>query len=113
MNALSSLRRTLATLAAAATLGAAAIPAQAAGDGVALDAFPVHKLMELPSLQDGARTFVNYCLSCHSASMMRYNRLRDIGIPEAQITSNLLFTGRKVGDTMQVAMRPGDAKDWF
>lgn len=65
------------------------------------------------SLQRGARTFVNYCLNCHSANYMRYNRLRDIGISEAIIKDNLLFAADKVGDTMQVAMPKKDAKEWF
>ena len=65
------------------------------------------------SLQRGARTFINYCLNCHSANYMRYNRLRDIGISEAVIKDNLLFAGDKVGDTMQVAMPKKDAKEWF
>jgi ubiquinol-cytochrome c reductase cytochrome c1 subunit len=112
MKALVFLRRTIATLAAVLTLGAA-VNAQAAGDGVALDSFPMDKLNNLPALQDGARTFVNYCLNCHSASMMRYNRLRDIGLTEDQIEGNLLFTGDKVGDMMDIALRPNDAKEWF
>ncbi|HWT28831.1 MAG TPA: cytochrome c1 [Methylophilaceae bacterium] len=65
------------------------------------------------SLQRGARTFVNYCLSCHSAAYMRYNRLRDIGLSEAQIKDNLLFAGEKVGETMKVAMPRVNAKAWF
>ena len=65
------------------------------------------------SLQRGARTFVNSCLNCHSANYMRYNRLKDIGLTEAQIKDNLLFAGEKVGDTMKVAMNPVDAKKWF
>ena len=65
------------------------------------------------SLQRGARTFVNSCLNCHSANYMRYNRLKDIGLTEAQIKDNLLFAGEKVGDTMQTAMNPKDAKKWF
>jgi ubiquinol-cytochrome c reductase cytochrome c1 subunit len=65
------------------------------------------------SLQRGARTFVNNCLNCHSANYMRYNRLKDIGLTEAQIKDNLLFAGEKVGDTMKVAMNPVDAKKWF
>jgi ubiquinol-cytochrome c reductase cytochrome c1 subunit len=65
------------------------------------------------SLQRGARTFVNNCLNCHSANYMRYNRLKDIGLTEAQIKDNLLFAGEKVGDTMTVAMNPKDAKKWF
>jgi ubiquinol-cytochrome c reductase cytochrome c1 subunit len=65
------------------------------------------------SLQRGAKTFVNYCLNCHSANYMRYNRMRDIGLSEKQIKENLLFAGEKVGDTMSVAMNPKDAKKWF
>ena len=65
------------------------------------------------SLQRGAKAFVNNCLNCHSANYMRYNRLKDIGLTEAQIKDNLLFAGEKVGDTMSVAMNPKDAKKWF
>jgi ubiquinol-cytochrome c reductase cytochrome c1 subunit len=68
---------------------------------------------DLPALQNGARLFVNYCLNCHSASAMRYNRLTDIGLTEEQIKSNLLFTTDKVGDLMKVTLPAKDAKDWF
>jgi ubiquinol-cytochrome c reductase cytochrome c1 subunit len=68
---------------------------------------------DIPSLQRGARVFVNYCLNCHSANYMRYNRLRDLGLTEQQIKDNLVFAGEKVGETMQVAMRPKDAAQWF
>jgi ubiquinol-cytochrome c reductase cytochrome c1 subunit len=67
----------------------------------------------LPALQNGAKLFVNYCLNCHSASMMRYNRLKDIGLTDEQIKNNLLFTSDKVGDLMKTAISPKDAKDWF
>ncbi len=65
------------------------------------------------SIQRGARIFVNYCLSCHSASYMRYNKLMDLGLSEQQIEDNLIFAGDKIGDTMQVAMRVADGKTWF
>lgn len=65
------------------------------------------------SLQRGAKTFVNYCLSCHSASYMRYNRLSEIGLNEAQIKANLLFASEKTGETMRVVMPGADAKAWF
>ncbi len=68
---------------------------------------------ELASLQNGAKLFVNYCLNCHAAAAMRYNRLRDIGLTEEQIKNNLLFTGDKVGDLMKISMSPKDAKEWF
>jgi ubiquinol-cytochrome c reductase cytochrome c1 subunit len=80
--------------------------------GIALDHAP-DRTTELPSLQIGAKLFVNYCLNCHSASSMRYNRMRDIGLSDDLIKNNLLFTGDKVGDLMKVAMSPNDAKDWF
>ena len=79
-------------------------------------AFPLDRAPErtdISSLQNGAKLFVNYCLNCHSASAMRYNRLRDLGLSEDQIKNNLLFSGEKVGDMMTIAMRPADAKAWF
>ncbi|RQO34706.1 cytochrome c1 [Herminiimonas sp. KBW02] len=68
---------------------------------------------DLASLQNGARLFVNYCLSCHAASSLRYNKLQDLGLTEEQIKNNLLFTSDKVGGMMTIAMAPKDAKDWF
>ncbi|MDR2327186.1 MAG: cytochrome c1 [Acidovorax sp.] len=87
--------------------------AQASGDLlVPLDKAPVDTTNQA-SLQNGAKLFVNYCLSCHSAAFMRYNRLQDIGLTEQQIKDNLLFTTDKVGETMIAAIDPKQAKDWF
>ena len=82
------------------------------GGEVAWDKAPNHA-NDLPSLQNGAKLFVNYCLNCHSAAFMRYNRLKDIGLTEQQIKDNLLFGSVKVGDTMKSAIDPKQAKDWF
>ena len=82
------------------------------GDTIAWDKAP-NKTTDLAALQNGAKLFVNYCLNCHSAAFMRYNRLRDIGLSEQQIKDNLLFTTEKVGDTMKAAIDPKQAKDWF
>ena len=68
--------------------------------GVVWDKFPTDKLSDQAALQNGAKLFVNYCLNCHSAQYLRYNRLRDIGLTEDQIKKNLLFTDNKVGETM-------------
>ena len=68
---------------------------------------------DLASLQRGAKLFVNYCLNCHSAGYMRYNRLQDLGLTEQQIRDNLMFTGVKVGDLMKIAMDRKEAKEWF
>ncbi|MBU3645041.1 MAG: cytochrome c1 [Candidatus Methylopumilus sp.] len=83
-----------------------------ANEHVKLDRAPIDPNNQA-SLQRGAKYFVNYCLNCHSAMSMRYNRLMDIGLTEAQIKSNLMYASEKVGDTMTVAMPKADAKLWF
>jgi ubiquinol-cytochrome c reductase cytochrome c1 subunit len=66
------------------------------------------------SLQRGAKYFVNYCLGCHSAQYVRYNRLaQDLQLTEEQLVQNLMFTGERPFDTMANAMRPEDAMRWF
>jgi ubiquinol-cytochrome c reductase cytochrome c1 subunit len=85
----------------------------AASGGVHLDKVEID-ITDQASLQRGAKTFVNYCLSCHEASYMRYNRMaKDIGLTDKQVAENLMFSSDKVGDTMTVAMRAEDAKKWF
>ena len=89
-----------------------AAPVMANEGGVPLDPAP-NQSSDTSALQRGAKLFVNYCLNCHGASAMRYNRLRDIGLSEEQIQKNLLFTSDKVGDLMHIAMDREDAKKWF
>jgi ubiquinol-cytochrome c reductase cytochrome c1 subunit len=85
----------------------------ASTDGIHLDDVEVD-LSDKASLQRGAKTFVNYCLSCHQASFMRYNRMaKDLDLSDAQVKENLMFASEKIGDTMTVAMRAEDAKKWF
>ncbi|AWB34884.1 cytochrome c1 [Orrella marina] len=86
--------------------------AMAAGESITLDKAP-NRLNDQAALQNGAKLFINYCLNCHSATSMRYNRLRDIGLTDIQIRENLLFTGEKVGDLMTISMDRKDAAAWF
>ncbi len=76
------------------------------------------------SLQRGAKIFVNYCLTCHSASYMRYNRMgKDIGISEDQLEKDMIFPAdfskekngkpKNPGSLMTVAMSPADGKAFF
>ena len=88
------------------------LPAFANTDSIPWDKAP-NKLNDLSALQNGAKIFVNYCLNCHAAAYMRFNRLKDIGLTEKQIKDNLLFTTDKVGDTMKVSMDAKQGKDWF
>jgi ubiquinol-cytochrome c reductase cytochrome c1 subunit len=90
------------------------ISAASASDGAyPWDKFPVEKTTDMASLQNGAKIFVNYCLNCHSAAYMRYNRMQDIGLTEAQIKANLLFATDKVGDTMKNSLDAKAATEYF
>jgi len=71
-------------------------------------------LSDKASLQRGAKYFVNYCLSCHSAKQLRYSRMaKDLAIPAELVEKNLMFTGEKIMDGMTISMRPEDAEKWF
>jgi ubiquinol-cytochrome c reductase cytochrome c1 subunit len=94
-----------------AALLSAPLLAQASSE-VKLDSVQINVEDKL-SLQRGARTFVNYCVGCHSAGFMRYSRLEDLGLTEKQIVDNLMVTGEKPVETMTAALRRNDAKVWF
>jgi ubiquinol-cytochrome c reductase cytochrome c1 subunit len=85
--------------------------ALASGPELHLDKAPVST--EPAALQNGAKLFVNYCLNCHGASYMRYNRLQQIGLSEQMIKDNLMFTADKIGEPMRIAMQRDEAKVWF
>ena len=94
-------------------LAAAPVLGMAAGGGVDLDDADID-LSDNESLQRGAKLFMNYCLSCHSAKYQRYNRMaRDLGMTEEEVKANLMFITDKIGDTMEIAMDPNDAAEWF
>lgn len=82
------------------------------GESIAWDKAP-NNVNDLQALQHGAKLFVNYCLNCHSAAFMRYNRLTDLGLTEQQIKDSLLFGDTKIGETMKAAIDPKQAKEWF
>lgn len=84
----------------------------AAEGGYQLERAP-NRINDMASLQNGAKLFVNYCLNCHSANSMRYNKLTEIGLTEEEIKNNLLFTTDQVGDLMTIALSPADSKKWF
>ena len=85
--------------------------AVASGPELHLDKAPVST--DPAALANGAKLFVNYCLNCHGASYMRYNRLQQIGLSESMIKDNLMFTADKIGEPMRIAMQREEAKVWF
>ncbi len=102
---------TLAKLLALVLLAAAG-GALASEAGVRLEPALVDR-HDVESLQRGARNFVNYCLNCHSAQYMRYNRLTDLRLSESQIQNNLMFATDKIGSTMTAPMTKTDGAAWF
>lgn len=85
---------------------------------VHLDKAPVD-LHNMESLKAGAQHFAKYCMGCHGASYMRYNRIgRDLGMTNAEVKS-LISThsedGKltKPGQLMKVAMTHEYAKQAF
>ena len=104
------MKRIIVSLLAALSFCTGALASEA---GPAWDKFPKDRITDMAALQNGAKLFVNYCLNCHAAAFMRYNRLRDIGLTDEQIKKNLLFAGEKVGELMNVSLSAKDAKEWF
>jgi ubiquinol-cytochrome c reductase cytochrome c1 subunit len=106
------LRKTAILCAAAALLLPG--PASSAGDSSYQMVPAMNDVSNVASLQRGAKYFVNYCLGCHSAQYVRYNRLgEDLSIDEDQLVNNLMFAAEKPFETMQIAMPADDAQRWF
>lgn len=97
------------------TLVMLALPmaANAAGGSGHLDHMDVD-LHNKASLQRGMKTFVNYCMGCHSAEYQRYERAAvDLGMDPELVAENMIFNDQKVGELMTNAMSAEDAGNWF
>ena len=75
---------------------------------------PYNDLGDKASLQNGAKLFMNYCMSCHSAEFMRFSRLgKDLGIDDEALKANLMFAADKVGEPLRTAMNKNAAEKFF
>ena len=106
------MKRFVEGLLAIVCMAACGVALASGGGNLRMDAAPGSRL-DMESLQRGARNFVNYCLNCHSAHFMRYERLQDLGLTTQQIEDNLMFASDKVGSVMNVAMTTDQARNWF
>jgi len=102
----------IASLSAVLLFAVAGMALASGGADLRLDPAPIHRL-DVESLQRGARNFVNYCLTCHSAKYMRYERLKDIGLTDSQIKDNLMFGTDKIGSTMNIVITRDQARHFF
>lgn len=99
--------------------GLLSVGVMAAGGGAELES-PRIDQSNVKSLQRGAKVFVNYCMGCHTAGYQRYSRMaRDLGLTEADVENNLIFTTdkegapTKVGSLMNNTMSEDYAKQAF
>lgn len=97
--------------------------ALASGGNIVLDNADINPENKM-SLRHGAKLFVNYCMSCHSASFVRYSRVaKDLSMTDEQVINNLMFVAnfdkldsgeaKKIGDQMTIAMKRDDGKKYF
>ncbi len=85
----------------------------AGGGDVMLDSADI-QLDDREAIKRGAKLFVDYCLNCHSASLMRYSRIaQDLDMSSDEVRNQFITTGAKVGESMKVAIDEDDAKRWF
>ncbi len=85
----------------------------AGGGDVMLDSADI-QLDDREAIKRGAKLFVDYCLNCHSASLMRYSRIaQDLDMSSDEVRNQFITTGAKVGESMKVAIDEEDAKRWF
>lgn len=83
------------------------------GHGVDLLRAPVNA-QDKVSLQNGAKLYISYCLGCHSAKYIRYERLaEDLRIDPKLVQEYMNFTGDKLGDQMTSRTDPKDQAKWF
>lgn len=84
----------------------------AAGGGAKLDSADID-LSDKESLRKGAKVFINYCLNCHSANHMRFNRMaRDLEMDEEEVKT-MMYTTDKIGEPMRIAINEKQASEWF
>jgi ubiquinol-cytochrome c reductase cytochrome c1 subunit len=73
-----------------------------------------NEVANLPSLQRGARNFMQYCSGCHSLKYVRYSRIgSDLKISDKALAELLVRPGDKPTDYIKASMPAGDAQDWF
>jgi ubiquinol-cytochrome c reductase cytochrome c1 subunit len=71
-------------------------------------------LSDNASLERGAKTFVTYCLGCHSAKHIRYKRIAiDLKISDEEVLKEIAPVGAAIYDQMHSAMNGHDANKWF
>ncbi|MGI9270177.1 MAG: cytochrome c1 [Woeseiaceae bacterium] len=91
----------------------AASPGMAASGGAELQKADIDP-SGIPSLQRGARNFMNYCSGCHSAQYVRFNTIgKYLELSEDDLVENLMFNADKTFETIRATMPAEDAERWY
>ncbi len=86
----------------------------AAGGGSYIGEKAHTNIRSVDSLRSGAKTFMNYCMGCHSMDFQRYNRVaQDLGLTEDEMMESLVLTDAKFTDKMTIAMTQEQGDKWF
>lgn len=86
----------------------------AAGGGGFVGESAQTNIRSVESLRNGAKTFMNYCMGCHSMQYQRYNRVaQDLGLTEEEMMNGLVLTDAKFSDKMEIAMTQEQGNEWF
>ncbi len=86
----------------------------AAGGGYYIGEKVQTNIRSTESLRKGAKTYMNYCMGCHSMDFQRYNRVAaDLELTEDEMMNGLVLTDAKFTDKMTIAMDEVQAKQWF
>ncbi len=87
------------------------------GEAVKLSGYPLQKapinLTDTASLQRGARTFVNYCMGCHTLQYQRWSELGHRLDLNNRALRELMFLQTKPSEMMTNAMPALEATRWF
>lgn len=71
-------------------------------------------LADKASLRRGAKTFVTYCLGCHSIKHIRYKRIAiDFEMTDEAVLKEIAPVGAAIYNQMHTAMNEHDANKWF
>ncbi|MFA9461869.1 cytochrome c1 [Thiohalorhabdus sp. Cl-TMA] len=99
---------------AAIVMGFVALPGLAQAAGGEADLMHMEVDYSKETLRDGAKTFMNNCLGCHSAKYYRLkNLVDDLGMSKTMVEDKLMYGLTDVNQHMMSAMSQEQGTDWF
>lgn len=106
--------KTLALIELIVVLVAASAVSAAEGGHASWQRSADNQITNLPSLQRGARNFLDYCSGCHSLKYIRYSRIaEDLKIPDDVRDAFLVRPGDTFTDYLTTSLPEKDAMEWF